>query len=303
MALTKMTAPQTTPVMPTTTAAPLQSVSPVPSDISGVDGLTRPDATAATAAACSYDMPPALMFGGTTPIGVFLPDSNPEHNPHRKKLWLTSSDYPNALGVRGAYMSRFAFTKHRFYGVEKPEPNDFQKQLMAAGNKMEPLALRLWNRLFSGRYFAVTSGLLLDLQRPDLLGATPDGLVFDSSTLRLIGTLEIKHPQKRKLAHTPEEIPQRYLMQILGQLMCVPVNRFFYLEYKSDTEFTSWEGEIDPDMKDACRTLLLDYHQLVTSHTLETFPPRMKLMELSTAAFGLRVSGPVSAEVGCADDP
>lgn len=243
------------------------------------------------------------MFGSKTPLDVFFPNSDPEQNPHRKKLWLTSSDYPNAIGIKGAYESRFAFTKHRFYGAERPPPNEYMQALLDAGHRAEPLALRLWNRLFDGRYFAVTSGLLLDMQRPDLFGATPDGLVFDSRTFRLIGTLEIKHPQKRKLAHTPEEIPQRYLMQILGQLMCVPVNRFFYLDYKTDTEFTSWEGEIDPDMKDACRALLLAYKDLVESHDAETFPRRTKLVELSTASFRLRPSGPVSAEVGCADDP
>ncbi len=285
------------------TATPCHMASPVPEGISGVGGCTLPEISAARAAACSNVMPPALMFGSSTPLGVYLPNSDPEHNPHRKKLWLTSSDYPNALGVRGAYESRFAFTKHRFYGIERPTPNEYLQGLLDTGKRMEPLALRLWNRLFDGRYFAVTSGLLLDMSHPELFGATPDGLVFDCGTLRLIGTLEIKNPQKRKLAHTPEEIPQRYLMQILGQLMCVPVNRFFYLEYKSDTEFTSWEGEIDPDLKDACRTLLLAYKELVDSHDIETFPRRTKQIELSAASFRLRLAGPFigDGELGCPD--
>lgn len=294
MALTKMTDPQTTPVMAVTTATPCQMASPEPSGISGVGASTRPEICAASAAACSDVMPLKLMFGSKTPLEVFFPNSDPEHNPHRKKLWLTSSDYPNAVGVEGAYESRFAFTKHRFYGVERPTPNEYLQQLLDTGKRMEPLALRLWNRLFDGRYFAVTSGLLLDMQRPDLFGATPDGLVFDCLTLRLIGTLEIKNPQRRELATVPEKIPPRYLMQILGQLMCVPVNRFFYMEYRSDTEFTSWEGEIDPDMKDACRTLLLAYKDMVDSHDIDTFPRRQaQKVKLPASSFRLRPAGPL----------
>jgi hypothetical protein len=298
-----MTDPQMTPVMPTTTDVARQIVSPTPSGTIGSGADTRPDSCAAKALACSSEMPMPLMFGSRTPLNVYLPNSDPEQNPHRKKLWLTSSDYPNALGVKGSYESRLAFTKHRFYGVAKPAPNDYLQGLLDTGKRMEPLALRLWNRLFNGRYFAVTSGLLLDMQRPDLFGATPDGLVFDSSTLRLIATLEIKNPQKRELAMSPEKIPQRYLMQILGQLMCVPVNRFFYLEYRSDTEFTSWEGEIDPDMKDACRTLLLAYKDLVDSHDIDSFPKRTKLIELPASSFRLKPAGPLvgDEEVGCPD--
>lgn len=276
--------------MPTTSAVPCQMPSPVPLGISETGAGVRPEICAAIADACSNDIPPLLMFDSKTPLDVFFSNSNPEHNTHRKNLWLTSSDYANAIGIKGSYESRFAFTMHRLRVTAKPPPNDFLQRLLSTGRRMEPHALRLWNRLYRGCYIAVPSGLLLDMQHPELFGATPDGLVFNSSTFRLVGVLEIKNPQKRELARVPEKIPARYLIQILGQLMCVPVQRFFYIEYQSDTSFTAWEGEVTDEMKDWCRTLLLEYKALVKKHkkTPETFPKKTKLITLDPSTFGLR---------------
>lgn len=142
------------------------------------------------------------------------------------------------------------------------------------GQEMEPKAFALWNRLHKGQYIATRSGLLLDRVYPEVFGATPDGLVFDYHTKDLIGTLELKFRAQAKLCSTKSEIPQKYMMQMLGQLCCLSVNRWFYLEIDPNGRHFEAEGEFTEEQKQELREDLMRYKSLVEAHTKETFPKR-----------------------------
>lgn len=287
--------PHMMPPMPPVTATACQMLSPVPSGRRGVGWGTRPEMEAASVDACSSVMPEYpgadAMFTETTPLSVFMyPSRDAGNNPHRKKLWLTSSNYADALNIYGAYSSsRYAFTLEKYYHAKPPAPpNEFLNGLLEHGRRTEPIALRRWRNLYSSRYTLTGSGLLLDTCHPDLFGATPDGLVFDTASSRLLGVLEVKCPRDRSLAVTPDRVKGSYLYQILGQLMCLKdCYRFWYFEYKSDTEFVAWEGVVTEELKQECRHRLMQYKDLVTYNTAESFPKRATKFSVDPASFRL----------------
>lgn len=217
------------------------------------------------------------IFG--TPIEVFAyspENSDPLNNPFRKKLVLTASDYPNALGVKGAYQSRYKFTCQRFYG-ETPSPRgEFLDNLLEMGRKMEPVIFNRWNLQNRSRFIATRSGLLLDQVHPETFGATPDGLVWDVNTHDLVGTLEIKYRPSAKSSLRKEDIPQKYKMQMLGQLMCLPVHRWFYIEMDSTGQTRSYEGYFTQQQKDDLRRDLIEYLYTANTYNSQTFPRRCK---------------------------
>lgn len=232
-----------------------------------------PETMAASEAACSAVSSVPDMWG--TPLNVFAyRGRDSSNNPYREKLWLTGSDYPNALNAKDAYITRYPFTCTKYYGQPGKPPSEFLQRLLKAGNEMEPKAFALWNRLHRGQYIAIRSGLLLDQVYPHLFGATPDGLVFDWNTKEMLGTLELKYRPQAKLSSTKEEIPQKYLIQMIGQLMCLPVFRWFYLEMGPTGEYFKEEGTITQETKDMIREDLVRYKLLVTTNDADTFPQR-----------------------------
>lgn len=208
---------------------------------------------------------------------VFSYQSDVSENPFRKRLFLTSSDYQNALSAKGAYKSRYKFTCQRYYGQQAKPPDEFLKRLLSEGKRVEPLAFNLWNRLHKGRFVALRSGLLLDQECPELLGASPDGLVFDSQTHQLVGTLELKYRPQAKLSSERSLIPQKYFLQMIGQLMCLPVHRWFYLEVGPHGEYFHYDGFITEQIKRDVRRDLLAYHELVKKNNSDTFPKKSKI--------------------------
>lgn len=216
------------------------------------------------------------MFIFGTPMRVFFGNRDPVKNPERENLFLTASNYATVLGVRDAYESRYAYTCKKFFGRVAPPLSDFQRNMFSEGSRMEEHALKLWNDKHKGRYVAKSSGMLLDEACPELFGGTPDALVFDWDTLELVGTLEIKY---RAWTKTPSRarrlIPQRYLMQMIGQLMAMPfVYRWFYMEYITDSEYYAYHGRITESDKIAVRTELLKYKELVMEKDSEDKFPK-----------------------------
>lgn len=235
---------------------------------------TLPEICAAKRLASAGDIPVVDMWG--TPIDVFAYRSDVSENPFRQRLFLTASDYPNALSAKGAYESRYKFACQRYYGQPARPPNEFLQNLLSEGRRVEPLAFALWNRLHRGRYVALRSGLLLDQECPDLFGATPDGLVFDSQTKTLVGTLELKYRPQAKLSSERSLIPQKYFLQMIGQLMCLPVYRWFYLELGPAGECFHYTGLITEEIKRDVRADLLAFKSLVAEKNIDTFPKRSK---------------------------
>ncbi len=265
--------------MPTTTAVTCHTRSLTRGSDGGADGgPVYPEVAMTRATIASASVAEIPLIFGSTPMNVFFACRDPVLNPFREKLFLTGSDYASALSVKGAYLSRYKLACQRYYGKKGEAPDEFLQNLFDKGREMEPRALALWNRLHQDKYIAVASGMLLDVERPDLFGATPDGLVFDKKTKELIGVLELKHRLvATKLSVNKEDIPPKYVMQMIGQLMCLPswVRRWFYLEVGADIQtFYYHEGEFGIDVRDQIRARLLEFKDLVDSHTIDTFPKR-----------------------------
>lgn len=216
-----------------------------------------------------------LTYAPTTPIGIFMNRAGVSENKDREKLH-TASVIPQMLNADGAYESRYAFTVNRMKNIKK-EPNDFLKWLMSEGHRCEPLILAQWNRLYANKYFAFTSGFLLDTEHPDKFGATPDGLVFDYDG-NFIGVLEIKYRAKAGLSATVDDIPLKYLLQIAGQTMCTTSRRFFYAEGYEDEnrvmQYAFFEGEIAEWYPAVLRNKLLNYLESLERYDAETYPKR-----------------------------
>ncbi len=254
----------------------LASISVVGSGFAAAAAAPPPPETFCTmAATCASDN--LDIFGTPLSVFSFTPEnSDPLNNPFREKLTLTASDYPNALGVKGAYQSRYKFTCQRFYGETRSQPGEFLDNLMYMGRKMEPVIFELWNKTNRDRFIATRSGLLLDQVHPELFGATPDGLVWDSKTHELVGTLEIKYRPSATSSLGKDQIPQKYKMQMLGQLMCLPVYHWFYIEMDGTGTARSYDGYFTEEDKTSLRADLLDYLQLARSNNRTTFPRRCK---------------------------
>lgn len=250
---------------------------------SGV-GALRPEMTAAKAAACSgvidADIDPVLF--GTTPISVFVSGRNPTSNRFREKLKLTASDYASALGVKGAYQSRYRLAQERFYGRQPAPPSEFISNLMSEGNRMEPYILNRWRARYPN-YIALPSGLLLDEVYPDKFGATPDALVFDRQTMTLVGVLELKYrPMAKELSTSQGLIPPKYYIQMVGQLMCLPgVYRWFYMEHRDDEHEYSYTDLITENTKQTVREDLLLFLRMAETCTEATFPKRCPAWDLN----------------------
>lgn len=216
-----------------------------------------------------------LTYAPTTPIGIFMNRAGVSENKDREKLH-TASVIPQMLNADGAYESRYAFTVNRMKKIKK-EPSDFLKWLMSEGHRCEPLILEKWNRLYAGKYFAFTSGFLLDTEHPDKFGATPDGLVFDYDG-NFIGVLEIKYRARAGLSATADDIPLKYLLQIAGQTMCTTSRRFFYAEGFEDEnrvmQYAFFEGEIAEWYPAVLRNKLLNYLESLERYDAETYPKR-----------------------------
>lgn len=243
----------------------------------GEDPLTL----ATTSAACASDNggkgcdAMLLTFAPTTPFKTFMNMAGVSENKDREKLH-TASVFPQMLNADGAYESRHLFTVNRMKKVKK-EPSDFLKWLMSEGHRCEPLILAQWNRLYADRYFAFSSGFLLDTEHPDKFGATPDGLVFDYEG-NFIGVIEIKYRAKAGLSATPDDIPLKYLLQIAGQTMCTTSRRFFYAEGFEDEnrvmQYAFFEGEIAEWYPAVLRNKLLNYLESLEKYDAETYPKR-----------------------------
>ncbi len=216
-----------------------------------------------------------LTYAPTTPFGIFMNLSGVSENKDREKLH-TASVIPQMLNADGAYESRYAFTVNRMKKIKK-EPSSFVQWLMTEGQRCEPLILDMFNRIYAGKYYAFTSGFLLDTEHPDKFGATPDGLVFDYAD-NFIGVLEIKYRAKAGLSATADDIPLKYLLQIAGQTMCTTSRRFFYAEGYEDEnrvmQYAFFEGEIDAWYPAVLRNKLLNYLESLERFDAETYPKR-----------------------------
>ena len=265
------------------TADVCQTLSMTESGAAGAE--TLPDTAAAIWAACSGEMDiranamTPTLFG--TPLSVYFSGRTPETNPVRKLLYLTSSAYPDALNVKGCYSgSRAKFARVKYYGEKPPAPDPFGQQLMDDGRRMEPFIFDLWQQLHP-HLIAVPSGLLLDQLRPDLFGGTPDGLVFDRYTYELVGTLELKYrPIAKQLSTDVSLIPDKYWIQMVGQLMCLPVHRWFYMEYRDDDTYYHYTDTITEGTKTTLRSDLLAFVELVKGSTLDSFPKRCRRYDM-----------------------
>lgn len=293
-ALLSIRRPPITPKMSIRTAAPLLATGPKSEEKTGAGGgATSPTAClamAAAAATCSGGKEekasdisitegPFMYIAPTTPVKVFMCHTKDiSENPYRRKVSVSASELPSALGIPGAYQSRAGYSRVRFYGEPVNPPDAFVQHLMAQGRKMEPILFNRFRREMADKYWVTKSGFLLDSKMPTAFGATPDGLVWDRRSGRFMGVLEIKYRDRACLSVEKGMIPLKYLVQIAGQLMCTVSNRFWYMEGKED-RVSIFEGEVERELLTKIRHWLLDYLELVNNNTIDTFPKRMKKEE------------------------
>lgn len=223
---------------------------------------------------------PFLSFAPQTPVATFVKDVDDiATHDDRLQVAVTGSSLADALGVKGSYQSRKAFTQTRFFGTEEKPPSEFCRSLMAQGKQMEPFTFALVDFAMRRRSFDVLpSGFLLDREMPWALGATPDGLIFDAAKKEFAGVLELKYRANQELSRERTDIPDRYIIQILAQTMCTTSNRFWYAEMKG-AQCVLWEGEFHPDAQTKIRIMLKDYLSLVERFIDDqvAFPQRAKL--------------------------
>jgi len=262
----------------------------------GAGGAILPDALAAisrAAAICAsvgipadptFDAAVKFSISPKTPLKVFY-KSNKEvsENPYRDSVAITASGLPSALGISGAYQSRYAYTCTRFYKEPPAKPCPFVENMMQQGRKYEPVILKTLKRIYSKEYYFTSSGFLLDTVCPTLLGASPDGLVFDAKTTAFVGPLEIKYRDRAQISAIPEQIPLKYLIQIAAQLMCTVSNTFLYAEGKDEGpargfRISVFRGTVDKRLFSEIRGMLLEYLQIVAANEKDTFPKRISGM-------------------------
>lgn len=262
----------------------------------GAGGAILPDALAAisrAAAICAslgipaddtFETDPKLAIAPGTPLKVFyLSNKEVSENPYRQKVAVSASSLASALGVPGAYQSRYAYTCARFYGVEVPPPDPFVEHMMAQGRKFEPLIFKALQHSVRKGHYVTPSGFMLDAVHPTLFGASPDGLLWRTEDGCFDGVVEIKYRDRASRSVSPEQIPLKYLIQIAGQLMCTISNRFCYVEGKYEgphegLKCSIFSGTVDRRLLAEMRGMLLDYLELVAKHTKETFPKRISGM-------------------------
>lgn len=297
-AFLSITALPSRPKMSVSIDAPLKAAGPNEGEnMGGAGGAILPDALPAisrAAAICaSLGIPadatfeaagPKLAIAPGTPMKVFcISNKEVSENPYRQRVAVSASSLASALGVPGAYQSRYAYTCTRFYGVEPPKVDPFVENMMAQGRKYEPLIFEALKKSVRLQHYVTPSGFMLDSTYPSLFGASPDGLLWRTEDGCFDGVVEIKYRDRAARSASPDQIPLKYLIQIAGQLMCTISNRFCYVEGKYEgnvqgLQCSIFTGTVDRRLLAELRAMLLDYLELVSKHTIDTFPKRISGM-------------------------
>lgn len=227
---------------------------------------------------------PRLAIAPGTPVKVFyVSNKEVSENPYRQKVAVSASSLASALGVPGAYQSRYAYTCTRFYGVEPAKPDAFVENMMAQGRKYESVIFKMLQHSVRKNHYVTSSGFMFDTVYPNLFGASPDGLLWRTKDGCFDGVVEIKYRDRASRSVSPEQIPLKYLIQIAGQLMCTISNKFCYVEGKYEgpgagIRCSIFCGTVDRRLLEELRAMLIDYLELVAKHNKDTFPRRIKDM-------------------------
>lgn len=211
-----------------------------------------------------------------TPLRLYLARQGSSVWSKLRENRLTSSDYAAALGVRGAYRSRYRLAVEKFYDPKsRRKPNAFVEEAMKHGKVMEKHAFAAFND-HQNKYLAVNCGFLCDFHNTRL-GATPDGLVYSRDGKDLLGALEIKCPFSRQPYEHVCEIKGQYMMQMMGQVMCLPAwcNTSFFFDYASDNNYRLHVIEFDLQRQHTMREKLLEFLDMIDEHNEDTFPKRI----------------------------
>lgn len=285
------------PKMSVSIAAPRNAAGPNEGEKSGGEGgailpEALPAISRAAAICASLGIPadptletgPRLAIAPGTPVKVFcVSNKEVSENPYRQKVAVSASSMASALGIPGAYQSRYAYTCTRFYGVEPPKVDPFVENMMAQGRKYEPIIFNLLKKSLRRHHYVTPSGFMLDSTHPTLCGASPDGLLWRVEDGCFDGVVEIKYRDRAARSAAPDQIPLKYLIQIAGQLMCTISNRFCYVEGKYEgphegIKCSIFSGTVDRRFLAELRGMLLDYLELAAKHTKDTFPKRISGM-------------------------
>ena len=203
-----------------------------------------------------------------------LAQGSPEWLRARKGL-LTASNAGAALGVAGAFRSRaqVAATLHaQLNGLQEPddvETDDGHKAAMARGQLLEPVARQAYERLRGVR--VEQSGLHLHPRHPQMLAASPDGIVLrpngDLSDL----LVEVKVP---RLGSTGAGLTDAYLCQLQLTMACTGTRRVDFVvlrELPSGRELAITRVERDDAMLVALERQLVAFYE-ETKEDNEPYP-------------------------------
>jgi hypothetical protein len=219
-----------------------------------------------------------------TPRSVIrVAQQTPKWKAIRNSVIISGSNAASAIGVKGAYESRYITAQKILKWEDKSETtrSEWLQAAMDHGNRLEPEAFNFAKRLLYWRYklHLIHSPFLF--HEGGLTGASPDGLLIDSRSLKVVGILEIKCPYSRELATAIKDIykVQMYMEAggIYDRRLC-PVPRMFYFDYINKNSFWLNELSFDPKIFNFIISEIRSFIDLLKVHqeNPDTFPKRVK---------------------------
>lgn len=161
------------------------------------------------------------------------------HGLIRTQCVLTASEYASAVNCYDAYESAISLYKRKKEGREK-ETNHFAEFLMERGNEMEALCKDWINKWWSN-WILTCPGFFFYPEDPRF-GASPDGMLLDIRTGKQF-VLEIKSRSPGFGSKTPpkpiekvEDIPMKYIIQIMGEMAACKVGNAYLVIYSPDVQ-------------------------------------------------------------------
>lgn len=167
----------------------------------------------------------------------------------RTKFFCTSTSISTLLGIN-PYETRTSYL-NRMIRKERKQFSEFAKAAMEHGVKTEKLAFdhlsaKIWHYSEGELYTQYSPGLFMWNEDPSI-AASPDGLVIEKATGKIISCIEIKCPYSGSwwASKDPDQIfekkPQFYI-QMQVQMACVDCKQCEFFIYADGHEgtYTTW---------------------------------------------------------------